>query len=86
MIAFLFGELTRENHRLTYQPVLGSGLTEEQLEAERKRVKNALAAMKKKLDYARTRPEIWSRIMFLTGSGFAGVGAIAYVLNRSRVS
>lgn len=81
-----YGELVQENHRLAYQAVERSGLTEEQLEAKRKKVKDALATKTQELKYAKTRSELWSRIFFLTGSMFAAIGAFVYVLNRSRVS
>lgn len=84
--AKVYGRLIQENHSLTYQSAEQSGLTEEEFAANRTKVKANLEAMIDKLEYAKSRPDVWSRYLFWTGTALAALGALAHFISRVRSS
>ena len=84
--AEVYGRLVQENHSLSYQSAEHSGLTEEEFAANRKNVEDKLEAMIDKLEHAISRPEIWSRNLFWTGTVLAVLGALAHLSCRAKSS
>ncbi len=81
-----YSRLVEENHHITYETPERSGLTEEQLAAKRQRIEQKLAAKIEKLEYAKSRPEGWSRNLFWSGVVLVVLGGLAHLLGSSRVS
>jgi hypothetical protein len=82
----VYGRLVQENHSLSYQSAERSGLSEEEFAANRKRIEDKLEAMIDKLEHAKSRPVVWSRYLFWTGTTLAALGALAHFFDRSKNS
>ena len=74
------GELARENHRLTYVPPERLGISEEELQAQRRQVKEALDAMTDRLKEVRERPTLLSRILLVCGLALCLLGWLSHLL------
>lgn len=84
--AKVYGRLVQENHSLNYQSAAQSGLTEEEFAVHRKKVQDNLEAMIDKLEYAKSRPTVWSHYLFWTGTVLAALGALAHFISRAKSS
>jgi hypothetical protein len=73
-----YTRLVAENHRLGYEDPATSELTEEELAAQQKTIKKRLDAMIEKLEYAKSRPQVWSRNLFWTGLVLAALGTLVH--------
>ena len=82
--AEVYGRLVQENHSLSYQSAERSGLTEEQLTANRDKIESRLKAMIDKLEYAKSRPAVWSRYLFWAGAALAALGALAHFFSHTK--
>jgi hypothetical protein len=79
-----YSRLVEENHRAIYESPGRTGFTEAELADMRQRIQQDLAAKIRKLDYAKSRPEAWSRILFWLGAALAGLGVLALAIGPSR--
>lgn len=77
--AAAYTRLVAENHRLGYENADSSRLTQEELDAQRRAVDAQLDAMIEKLEYAKSRPQAWSRGLFWTGAGLAALGTLIHL-------
>jgi len=84
--AEVYGRLVQENHSMSYQSVERSGLTEEEFAAKRKNIEDKLEAMIDKLEYAKSRPAIWSRNLFWIGTALTVLGTLAHLFGHARTS
>ena len=71
-----YDQVTQEYKRSTYQSAARSGLSPQQWEAQRERMKRQLAAMNARLESARQRPQLWSRALLWTGALLTVLGAL----------
>ena len=82
----LYGRLVQENHRLNYQSTESADLSAEELAEKKQKVKRQLEAMIAKLEHAKARPAVWSRILFWVGAVLALSGTFIHLIRRERVS
>jgi hypothetical protein len=81
-----YSRLVEENHRIAYEAPERSGLTDEQLAAKRQRIEQQLAAKIEKLEYAKSRPEVWSRNLFWSGALLVTLGGLSHLLGSDNAS
>ncbi len=79
-----FAVISEEYHRSALQSPERAGLTEEQMDARRAKLKNSFVAMRKKLEHARQQPRQWSRYLLWSGALLAALGGLGHLIGHSR--
>ena len=63
----LYDQVSQEYKRGTYQSAARSGVTEEEWNAQRDRMKQQVDTMRRRLEFAQEQPEFWSRNLLWVG-------------------
>jgi len=71
-----YDRLTTQYKRSAYQTAARAGVTDDEWQAQRERMKQKLDAMNAKLEQARSQPKLWSRCFFLSGALLTASGTI----------
>ena len=77
-----YSRLVEENHHLAYEDPGRVGLTEAQFAEKRQKVEQELAAKIEELEFAKSRPAVWSRNLFWSGVVLVVLGALAHLFGR----